>query len=107
MENATFTIAELTGVSAWDALVSIWWFPTLMLIGALLYTSPLWQHVYIGSQLQRRVQRIRWKIAAFICPEMEHMADESVDLKYGYISLENRIDGMRMDAEQDYYWSIN
>ena len=86
MENATFTIAELTGVSAWDALVSIWWFPTIMLIGALLYTSPLWMHMYHNLRLQKRVQRLRWKISAFICPEMEQMADESVDLKYGYIS---------------------
>jgi hypothetical protein len=42
--------------------------------------------MYRNSRLQKRVQRLRWKISAFICPEMEQMADESVDLKYGYIS---------------------
>ena len=93
MENATFTLAEITGVSAWEALATVWWVPALLffLVGVeemgMLFTA-----LYRDSRLQRRVQRIRWKIAAHICPEMEQMADECVDLKYVYNSEAIRVD---------------
>jgi len=87
MENA-FTLAELTGTSASEALFTVWWLPVLLFV--TIVTGHIVGLLYVdyryGSRLQPRVQRLRWKIAAFICPEMEQMADESVDLKYGYIS---------------------
>ena len=71
-EHDRFTIAELTGLSFWEAF---WPILVFMFFALLLYFADIIivgiRTLYDGSVLQYRIGEIRWKIAAWISPEME------------------------------------
>ena len=80
MEKTTFTIAELTGFSFWDfswPILIIFTIVLLVACGDML--EVLVAVLYNESWLQRRIQRIRWKIAVFIYPEL---AEQQEYMKY-------------------------
>jgi len=93
MEKDTFTFAELTGLSFWEASL-----PLLILVAIfiVIVSIDLLYTIY-QDKLRRLSFKIRYRIADFIFPEMEVTVNH----------LENQIDGMKMDAEQDHYWSTN
>jgi len=91
MEKDTFTLAEVTGLSFWQASAPIL---TLIAVFIVIVSVDLLYTIY-RDKLKKLSFKIRYRIADFIFPEME------VTVQH----LEQQIDKMKMDSEMNHYWS--
>jgi len=77
-----FTIEEITGISASEALISvwsaIWWIPALTAMVIILET---FYEIYQETKsINQTMIVIRWKIAAFISPEMNDNCEKFFEI---------------------------